>query len=211
VWSSAHARSLRSGLGSRGASRPLRTPDLTSSNLLVTGEDSARRSIALLFDEPAGVIATRTAGVVEFGATLAWQSPEDVPPGPLLPDLQSAARCSITENEGPETATRCLVGEIRALKQAELASTLEAVLRTVTEVAAIKEAMLEVGAVRTVPLGVPSARALEELARDIGAAGFRVRFGPSWTPGTGADVCVGVGGDGELQDFLRSHPAWSIA
>jgi hypothetical protein len=211
VWGSAQARGLRSGLGCGGASRPLRTPDLTSSDLLVARKDSARRSIALLFDEPAGVIATRTAGVVEFRATLAWQSPEDAPPGPLLRDLQSYARCSITENEGPETSTRCLAGEIRALKQAELASALKSVLSTVTEVAAIKEAMLEVAAVRTVPPGVPSARALEELARDIWAAGFRVRFESSWTPGLGADVCVGVGDDGDLQEFLRSHPAWSIA
>jgi hypothetical protein len=157
------------------------------------------------------VIATRTAGIVEFEATLAWQSPRDVPAGSLLPDLHSAARCSITETEGPETATRCLAGEIRALKQSELGSSLEAVLRAVTAVAAVTEAMLEVGAVRTVPPGVPSARALEELARDIWGAGFQVRFGPSWTPSLGADVCVGVGDDGELQEFLRSHPSWSMA
>jgi hypothetical protein len=206
VRGSAQSRGLRS----RGASRPLRTPDRTSSGLLVAGENSARRSVALLFDDPPGVIATRTAGVVEFKATLAWRSPEDVPPGPLIPDLQSAARCSITETEDPETATRCLAGEIRALKPSELGSSLEAILRAVTAVAALTEAMLEVDAVRTVPPGVPSARALEELARDIWGAGFRVRFGPSWTPGPGADVCVGVGDD-ELQEFLRSHPSWSIA
>jgi hypothetical protein len=157
------------------------------------------------------VIATRTAGVVEFGATLAWRSPEEVPPGPLLPEFKSAARCSITETEDPETATRCFAGEIRALKPSEVGSSFEAVLRAVTAVAAVTEAMLEVGAVRTVLPGVPSARALEELARDIWGAGFRVRFGPSWTPSPGADVCVGVGDDGDLQEFLRSHPSWSIA
>jgi hypothetical protein len=157
------------------------------------------------------VIATRTAGVVEFGATLAWRSPEDLPPGPLFPELRSAAPCSITETEAPETATRSLAGEIRALKPSELGSTLEDVLRAVTAVAALTEAMLEVRAVRTVSPGVPSARALEEFARDLWGAGFRVRFGPSWTPAPGADVCVGVGDDGELQEFLRSHPSWSIA
>ena len=46
---------------------------------------------------------------------------------------------------------------------------------------------------------------------DIWAAGFGVRFGPLWTPSPTADVCVGVGGDGGLQDFLRSHPAWSTS
>ena len=157
------------------------------------------------------MIATRTAGVVEFGATLAWRSPEDVPSGPLLPELRSAARCSITDTEHLEMATRCFAGEIRAFKPSELGSTLEVVLRAVTAVAALTEAMLEVSAVRTIPPGVASARALEELARDLWSAGFPVQFGPSWTPAQGADVCVGVGDDGGVQEFLRSHPSWSIA
>jgi hypothetical protein len=122
----------------------------------------------------------------------------------------AAARCSITQTEGPEAATRCLAGEIRAFKASELASTLEVVLRALTEIAAITEAVLEVGAVRTVAPRVAAAPALEELARDLWAAGFGVSFGPSWVPAPEADVCVGVGGDGWLQDFLRAHPAWSI-
>ena len=142
---------------------------------------------------------------------MAWRSPEDVPPGPLLPELQGAARCSITETEEPETTTRRLVGEIRAFEPSELGSTLEVALRAVMAVAALTESMLEMGAVRTVPPRVASVRALEELARDLWDAGFRVRFGPSWTPAPGADVCVGVAGDGGLQEFLRSHPSWSIA
>ncbi len=167
--------------------------------------------MALLPVEPAGKIATRSAGTVEFRATLAWRNPEEAPPKPLLQGLRGAARCSITETEGPEASTRCLTGEIRAFKVSELGSTLEAVLRAVTAVAALTEALLEVGAVRTIAPRVSSAPALEELARDIWAAGFGVRFGPSWTPSPAADVCVGVGGDGGLQDFLRSHPAWSTS
>ncbi len=155
------------------------------------------------------MIATRTAGAVEFGATLAWRSPEDVPPRLALPELRGAVRCSIAETEGSETTTRCLAGKIRAFTPSELGSALEAALRAVTAAAALTEAMLEVGAVRTVPPGMASARALEELARDLWGAGFRVRFGPSWTPSPGADVCVGVGGDGGLREFLRSHPSWS--
>ncbi len=92
----------------------------------------------------------------------------------------------------------------------ELGSTLEVVLRTLTAVAALTEAVLEVGAVRTVAPRVSSASALEELARDIWAAGFGVRFGPLWTPAPAADVCVGVGGGAGLHEFLRSHPAWNI-
>ena len=133
-----------------------------------------------------------------------------MPPKPLLHALRTAAaRCSITQTEGPEAATRCLAGEIRAFKASELASTLEVVLRALTEIAAITEAVLEVGAVRTVAPRVSAAMALEELARDLWAAGFEVSFGPSWASAPAADVCVGVGGDEGLQDFLRSHPAWS--
>ncbi len=157
------------------------------------------------------MIATRTAGAVEFVATMAWRSPEDVPPGPLLPDLRGAVRCYIAETEETRLATRCLTGEIRALRPSELSSSLEVFLRHLTSVAALAEAMLEVGAVRTVPAGVASAAALEGLARDLWGGGFRVRFGPSWTPAPRADVCVGVGADGGLQEYLRSHPSWSIA
>lgn len=147
--------------------------------------------------------------MVEFGATLAWRSPDDVPREPLLPDLRGSVRCSITEARVPGPSTRRITGEIRALEAAELGSTLEAVLRALTAAAALTEAVLEVDAVRTVAPRVSAPPALEELARDIWAAGFWVRFGPSWTPAPPADVCVGVGDDGGLREFLGSHPAWS--
>jgi hypothetical protein len=132
-----------------------------------------------------------------------------VPHKPVLPELLlGAARCSIAETEGPET--RCLVGEIRAFSPSELGSALEAVLRSLTAVAGLTEAMLEVGAVRTVLPRVASPRALEELACDLWSAGFAVRFGPSWAPAPEADVYAGSG-DGELQELLRSHPSWTIA
>ena len=157
--------------------------------------------------EPAGTIATRTAGAVEFEATLSWRCPEDVPPEPMLRELP-AARYSITG--GPQTATRRLAGEIRAFSPSELGSALEAALRSVTALAALTEAMLEVRAVRTAPPRVASPRAVEQLARELWSAGFRVRFGPSWKSAAAADVYVGIG-DGELQGFLRSHPSWSVA
>jgi hypothetical protein len=170
-----------------------------------------RRTVALLPDEPAARIATRTAGTVRFAATLAWRCQEDIPLGPILPELPGAVRCSVAETGGPEAAKRCLAGEIRAFTQAELGGALEAALRAVTAVAALTEAVLEVSAERAVPPGVASPRALEELARELWGAGLTVRFGPSWTPAQGADVCVGVGGDdGGLQTFLRSHPSWRV-
>ncbi len=132
-----------------------------------------------------------------------------MPNGPILPGLLlDAARCSIAETEGPRA--RCLAGEIRALSQPELGSALDAVLRCVTAVAGLTEAVLELEAVRAVPPRVASRRAVEELARDLWSAGFTVRFGPSWVPAPEADVYVGSG-DGGLRDFLRSHPSWSIA
>ena len=130
-----------------------------------------------------------------------------MPPDPMLREFPAAARCSITK--GPQTATRRLAGEIRAFSPSELGSTLEAALRFVTAVAALTEAVLEVGAVRTAPPRVASPRAVEELARDLWSAGYPVRFGPSWEPVAAADVYVGIG-DGELQGFLRSHPLWSV-
>jgi hypothetical protein len=140
---------------------------------------------------------------------LAWRYEEDVPPKPTLPDLPGAVRCSIVETEG--LGTRCLAGEIRAFSPSELGSALEAVLRSVTALAGLTEAMLEVGAVRTVPPRVASQRALEELACDLWSAGFAVRFRPSWVPvPEAAEVYVGSG-DGGLQEFLRSHPSWSTA
>jgi hypothetical protein len=85
-------------------------------------------------------------------------------------------------------------------------------LLELTRVAALTEATLEVGAVRSVPPRVASPRALETLARDLGEAGLFVRFEASWTPvAQRADAYLGVGGRDDLHDFLRSHPAWSLA
>ena len=126
----------------------------------------------------------------------------------MLRELSAATRCSITGD--PQTDTRRLAGETRAFSTLELASALEAALRSVTVVAGLTEAMLEVGVVRIAPPRVASPRAVEELARDLWSAGFPVRFGPSWVPAPEADVYAGSG-DGGLQEFLRSHPSWSIA
>ena len=173
---------------------------------------AAQRVVALLPDEPSGTIATRTAGAVRFRATLAWPRPENAPPQPALLEESGAAKCSLTQTGDPESATRCIAGEIRALTPSELAVALETALRSVTEVAALTEAMLEVEAARAVPPRVTSARALERLARDLWEAGFSVRFEPSWTPAPEAEVYLGIGGDGgALEGFLRKHPSWSVA
>ena len=85
-------------------------------------------------------------------------------------------------------------------------------MRSLTRVAALTEATLEVGAVRSVPPGVTSPRAVETLARQLREAGLSVCFESSWTPAAQqADAYLGVGGnEGLLCDFLRSHPSWSL-
>ncbi|HEV8043850.1 MAG TPA: hypothetical protein VGP38_01640, partial [Rubrobacter sp.] len=56
---------------------------------------AGERTLVLPTAEPAGTIATRTAGVAEFGATLLWDRAEDAPPGPVLPTLPETVRCSV--------------------------------------------------------------------------------------------------------------------
>jgi hypothetical protein len=141
-----------------------------------------------------------------------WRSPEDVPRGPTLVEPSGLTRCYLTEADDPEAATRRLAGEIRALTQADLGTALGEVLRRLTRIAALTEATLEVGAVRSVPPRVASPRALRSLARDLREAGLSVRFEASWTPAAQrADAYLGVGGRDGLHDFLRSHPSWSLA
>ena len=107
------------------------------------------------------------AGSVEFSATLAWRSRDDVPGGPTLLGLTGPARCSLSEAEGPEPATRRLAGEVSALTQTDLGAALEAVLRALTTAPVLTEAVLELGAVRSVAPRVASREALEGLARDL--------------------------------------------
>ena len=125
------------------------------------------------------------------------------PPGP--------ARFTLSESEDPDAATRRLYGEVRALSQRELGAGLEALLRALTTFATLTEATLEVGTVRNLPPRVASRRVLEVLARDLWAAGFPVRFAPSWTPAPEADAYLGVGGDEGLAEFVLSHGSWSAA
>ena len=160
---------------------------------------------------PAGTLAPRVAGAAEFRATLAWRSLKDVPAGPTLVVPPGPTRCSLAETDDPEAATRRLAGEIRALTQADLGAVLEEVLRTLTKVAALTEATLEVEVVRSVPPRAASPQALRSLARDLRKVGLSVRFEPAWTPLPDADAYLGVGGRNGLHDFLRAHPAWSLA
>jgi hypothetical protein len=169
------------------------------------------RTLILPTGEPAGTVATRTAGVAEFGATLLWDRVQDVPPGPVLPTLSETVRCSVIETDEPGEARREILGEILALTQRDLGLALETVLRSLTDAAALSDALLETRVARVAqPRATPS-RAVQALAVDLWDAGFPVRFGPSWTPATGGAVAVGFrGAEAELRRFLGTHPSWEM-
>src|SRR5215211_9485489 len=69
---------------------------------------SAERRLTTVFPtgEPAGTVATCTAGLLEFSATLSWNKDEDLPHTPTLPVLPETARCSVVETDDPEKGKR---------------------------------------------------------------------------------------------------------
>jgi len=152
--------------------------------------------------EPAGTVATCTAGLLEFSATLSWNKDEDLPHTPTLPVLPETARCSVVETDDPEKGKRGILGEILALSDRDLGSVLQIVLRSLTTSAALTEAVLETRAARVIPPA--SAPAL-----DLRDAGFGVRFAPSWTPVPEGAVGLGIlGAEQELLSFIEAHLSW---
>lgn len=119
----------------------------------------------------------------------------------------------ITETDAPELASRELSGEILAFDARIIAGALEETLRAVMRAAALSDAVLQMRAVREGQPVVSDLRAVEGLARDLLHAGYRVRFGRSWTGGPSPDaaVCLGTGGEPGLETFLAEHPAWMVA
>ncbi len=171
-----------------------------------------KRTLVLPTGEPAGTVATSTAGAVEFGATLLWDRAEDeLPQSTTLPALPENVRRSIVEIDAPAEARREVLGEIVALTQHDLRLALEAVLRSLTVAAALSEAVLETRLVRVAQPRVAPSRVVQELALDLWEAGFAVRFGPSWTPASVRGVAVGFGGaEAELKRFFGEHQSWEI-
>ena len=159
--------------------------------------------------DPAGTIATRTAGLLEFSATLSWSGLEDLPEAPTLPALPETARCSVFETDDPETVKREVLGEILALSERDLGSALENVLRTLATSAALSDAVLRTRATRVASPASAPAPALQALALDLWDAGFGVTFAPSWTPVPEGSVGLGIlGAEQELQSFIGAHPSW---
>jgi hypothetical protein len=172
-----------------------------------------RRLTAVLpTSEPAGTMATRAAGLVEFSAAFSWDRAEDVPPALTLPALPETVRYSVFETDDPGRGRREILGEILALSERELGSALETVLRSLTITAALSDVLLETQAARVASPHSAPATALQALALDLWNAGFRVRFAPSWTPVPEGRIGLGVrGAEEELRGFLEAHPSWEMA
>ena len=162
--------------------------------------------------DPAGTVATRSAGLIEFSATLSWGSAEDVPEGPTLQILPTSARCSVVETDDFTENRREILGEILALSEADLGSALERVLRSLTIAAALSDAILETRAARVAPVRPAHAETLQALALDVREAGFAVRFAPTWTTLEEGEIGLGVSGaERELRRFLLAHPSYGPA
>ncbi|HEX6710285.1 MAG TPA: hypothetical protein VF068_08120 [Rubrobacter sp.] len=174
----------------------------------------AERRLTAVFPtgDPAGTIATRTAGLVEFRAKLCWDRAEDASRVPTLPALPESVRCSVVETGDPGEGRREILGEILALSERNLGSALETVLRSLTISAALSDALLETQAARVTPPGSAPAAQFQALALDLWKAGFRVRFAPSWTPVPEGKIGLGISGaEDELRSFLEAHRSWEMA
>jgi hypothetical protein len=161
--------------------------------------------------EPAGTVATCTAGLLEFSATFFWERVEDLPPSPALAALPEGAQCSLVATDDPEMSRREIQGEVLALTERDLGFALEIVLRSLTTSAALSDAVLETRAARMTPPGAAPETTLQALALDLRDAGFEVRFAPSWTPVSAGAIGLGVlGAEQELERFLLAHPSWML-
>ncbi|WP_165874215.1 hypothetical protein [Rubrobacter taiwanensis] len=146
-------------------------------------------SAALLRSEPAGFVATSTAGAVQISARLQWRRAGDVP------DLAPPAGLGV-RRVGP--ATLEISGELRALSEGGLSAVAERALERISCAAALSGAVLEVRATRSAAPVIPQREVLEELALLLRGLGLRVRLGPSWETVRGGEVALGVRGMEEV-------------
>ncbi len=149
---------------------------------------------------------------MEFRASLWWRRPEDVPPENLWPEVSGPVRKAFAVEEKLPDAGRSLRVELRALDDGVLGDALDAALRSVTATAAITDAILETAVVRLAAAQCAAADLVGQMARDLWRAGYRVRFGTSWTPVSGAALALGAGGRrAELETFLLEDGLWEAA
>ena len=156
-------------------------------------------------------MATCSAGLIEFSATLSYRCAEEMPEAQTLPTLPGTVRYSVVQTAEREEGRLEILGEILALSETDLGSALEAVLRSLTITAALSDAVLKTRAARLAPVRPAPAAALQALALDLRDAGFGVRFAPTYTPLAEGGIGLGTrGAEKEITRFLGGHPSWSM-
>lgn len=144
-----------------------------------------------------------------MSAVLSWRCLEDLPARLDLPEISGYVRSGLRVELVPEDLSCEVSGGIMALTEIELGGALESFLRSVTAFAALTDAVLETHAVREANPSCPLRHDVEALAHDLWRAGFRVGFGPSWTPVRSSGIAVGCrGARTEISVFFREHPEW---
>lgn len=189
------------------------TPAKTAKRRIPREKTAAQTTVALIPGHPAGTILTRAAGTSRVEATLAGKEPliieDHIIQQVIFDDIGGGARGSFSQREG-EGGSLMVEGEIMALDRGCMGRAVEAVMRRVSEAAALLDAALEMRAVREAEPEAASEEMVYSLGRDLSEAGFPVYTGVLWSPSPGGDVWLGE--DGEyaeaLRDFIEARPAW---
>jgi hypothetical protein len=164
-----------------------------------------------LTGQPAGTVATRVAGLVDFRATLEWAAPEGRPFS-CLPAPEGPCRHDLSETLSPCGTRLEVSGGIRALTGSSLARVLDDVMRRVADVAAVSGAVLEMRVLREAPPRSVNPDHVQALAADLWRAGFGVRFEPCWEAvGPDGPVLGARGNEGAIREFLGDHPRWGAS
>ncbi|MGI8541041.1 MAG: hypothetical protein ACR2N0_14920 [Rubrobacteraceae bacterium] len=216
--------------GSRqSAARPtvVLIPGVPAANILTHAAGKARITASLAGKEP---LETRNHIIREMGAAAHPREPnpgeEKAPaeksgdpsakPNHIIPRttldlLGGGARVHISQREG-DAGNLIIEGEVMAFDRGCMGRAVEAVMRRVSEAAALSDAILEMKVERGAEPMVACEEAVRDLTRELSGAGFPVRAEVLWRPAPGGDVWLGVGGgeDGEkfLRAFIEESTAW---
>ncbi len=164
-----------------------------------------------LTGQPAGTVATRVAGQVDFHAVLECDA-ADHRPASCLPAPGGFFRHDLAETLSPCGRLLEVRGGIMALTERGLAGAVERVMRGVSDAAAVSGAVLEMRVLREAPPRGFRPDLVQALAVDLWRAGFPVRLAPCWDAVGAEGLALGTGGGDEgLREFLRDHPVWSLS
>lgn len=171
--------------------------------------------VALVPNAPPGTILTHAAGLARIEASLAGKEPlpikNHIIPTAIFDGFDGNARGSFSQRKGEGGGIE-VEGEVMALDAKYMGGAVEAVMRRMSEAAALFDAILETRVARRAEPRAASGEAVASLARDLSDAGLPVCMDILWSPSPGCDVWLGVGEAGEgaeaLREFIGAHPAW---